>query len=644
MNLKPIVLLAFSLMFGSASYAQQERMKDVTQDAVSMEAKMHSAKIHQVSGAGTGYDLRYHRCVWTVDPAVADIAGNITSYYVATTPLSQVTFDLNDALTVDSVKRAGAPLAFVHSNSVVTITLPGTQSDGTLDSLTVYYHGTPVSGGFGSFNQSTHAGTPILWTLSEPYGAMDWWPCKQDLNDKVDSVEVFVTAPLGNRVGSNGLLLSVDTIGQLATHHWKTRYPIAAYLVAIAVTNYAAYSNWVPMGPNDSLEVLNYVYPENLATQQALTPAIADIIQLYDSLTIPYPFANEKYGHAQFNWGGGMEHQTMTFLVNFGFSLMAHECAHQWFGDRVTCGSWEDIWLNEGFATYFEGLTVERYFPANWMSYKAGKINSITSAPDGSVKCTDTTSLYRIFDGRLSYNKGAYVLHMLRWVLGNQTFFQGLTNYLNDPALAYKYARTSDLKYHLEQASGLSLTTFFQQWYNGEGYPTYYLTLYPHAGSADIVLNQTTSHSSVPFFEMPVPVYLTDGIQDTTVVLQHTYSGQVFHVNLPFTPVTAVVDPELWLLSANNQVTVGLNEQNSPETELQVFPNPATATVFWELPGSAANPVSVGLYSMEGKLVSESTIQGTTGRIPVGDLENGVYLFRIQTVDGVMTKKVQIAR
>ncbi len=638
------LLTVFALLLGSvlSVFAQQERMPDIIQDAATMEAKIHSARMHQVSGAGAGYDLKYHRCVWNVDPAVADISGNVTSYFMATTALGQVTFDLNDAMQVDSVQHAGANLSFSHAGNVLTITLSSAVPAGTLDSLTVFYHGTPSSGGFGSFIQDTHAGAPIVWTLSEPYGAMDWWPCKQDLNDKIDSVEVFVTAPLGNRVGSNGLLLSVDTAGANTVHHWKTRYPIAAYLVAIAVTNYSAFSNWVPMQNNDSLEVLNYVYPEDLATAQVLAPSIIEIIQLFDSLTIPYPFAEEKYGHAQFNWGGGMEHQTMTFIAGLGYALMAHECAHQWFGDRVTCGSWEDIWLNEGFATYFEGLTVQRYFPANWMNWKMNKIASVTSSAGGSVRCVDTTSLWSIFDGRLSYNKGAYVLHMLRWVLGDQQFFQGLKNYLNDPQLAYGYARTSDLKFHLEQVSGLNLTGFFQQWYNGQGYPSYNLTLYPHQNSADIVLSQTTSHPSVPFYEMPVPVQLTDGIYDTIVVLQHSYSGQVFHVNLPFTPVTAFVDPELWILSANNQVTVGLNESALTTSGVYIFPNPAREFLQWEA-GKVLTGTG-GLYSMDGKEVKSFPVNEKSGRVDVSSLESGVYMLKIRSVDGVFTRKVQVVR
>jgi aminopeptidase N len=220
------------------------------------------------------------------------------------------------------------------------------------------------------------------------------------------------------------VLVSETQNGNLRTCHWKSHYPIAAYLVAIAVTNYSYYSNYVPLGSGDSLQVLNYVYPEDLTYAQSNTPGIISIIQLYDSLTITYPFFKEKYGHCQFGWGGGMEHQTMTYLVSFDYSLMAHECAHQWFGDMVTCGSWEDIWLNEGFATYWQGMTVEHYDPSNWMGWKQSQRDYIISQPDGSVLCTDTTDVGRIFDGRLTYSKGAYLLHMLRWTVGDAAFFQ----------------------------------------------------------------------------------------------------------------------------------------------------------------------------------------------------------------------------
>ncbi|MCB0848302.1 MAG: T9SS type A sorting domain-containing protein [Bacteroidetes bacterium] len=573
---------------------------------------------------GSNYDVKYHRFHWQIDPSQLYISGSVMTLFETKSNTNQLEFDLVSALTVDSVMYHSATVNFSHTNDILTVMLPATLPVGTLDSVEIVYQGVPPGSGFGSFNTSTHNGTPVLWTLSEPFYSSDWWPCKSLNTDKADSIDVFVTTDTSYRVASNGKLMNEIFNGSEKTVHWKSNYPISSYLVAIAVTNYAVYSDYVPLAGGDSLQVLNYVYPEDLATAQSQTPQIIPIIQLYDSLTIEYPFKNEKYGHAQFNWGGGMEHQTMSFVINYGQSLIAHECAHQWFGDLVTCGSWEDIWLNEGFATYFEGLTKERYFPAQWYSWKSQKISNITSQPDGSVKCTDTTDVSRIFNGRLTYDKGSYLLHMLRWKLGDAVFFQALRDYLNDPALKFGYAKTPDLIQHLQNTSGQNLNVFFDQWYYKQGYPAYQVNWSQNNQQVYVQINQTTSDPSVTFFEMPVPVKFSGAGHDTTLVFNHTFSGQLFTATIPWPVSTVEFDPDLWILSANNQVSLGIPSLSHPTTSFDIYPNPVKDNLKIEIRNQSSGQLVIS--DAAGKiLLKEDAVKEKTKNISVNNWAKGIY-------------------
>lgn len=632
MKIKVLVLFALASSFKlSAQHNSQKwttnNIADLEKKAVSLNGKSLRTSIVD------NYNLTYNRCEWQVDPAVNYIKGNITSYFK---PLvlgfNQIQFDLSSALTVDSVKYHSANLSFTHTADVVQINFASSLPMNTLDSVTIFYQGQPAGSGFGSFIQSTHNNIPVIWTLSEPFGAKDWWPCKNDLIDKVDSIDIIVTAPQGNRVASNGVLLSETSSGTDVTFHWKTKYPTAAYLVAIAVTNYVYYSNWVHLTNGDSVEVLNYVYPEDVVSAQAQTPDIINVIKLYDSLTIDYPFAQEKYGHCEFGWGGGMEHQTMSFVINFGHMLIAHECAHQWFGDHVTCGSWQDIWLNEGFATYFEGLTEEFLFPSTWMTWKQDKINNITGALNGSVLCDDTTNVSRIFDGRLSYDKGAYLLHMLRWKLGDTVFFRAMKNYLNDPLLAGAYAKTPDLKAHLETESGQNLTSFFNEWYYNQGFPSYQLQWSQTGSAVSLTVNQTQSDPSVSFYEMPIPVKFIGVGQDTTIVFNHTFSGQTFTATVNFPVDNVVFDPELHILSANNLIT-GI-ENNTLNNSVSVFPNPAKNNISVSIQLKNPDVLTFEIIDISGKVVfykTESVNSGASSHNFLIDyLSKGNYLLKLK--------------
>lgn len=598
--------------------------------------RYESRQCSTLTTTGQDYDLVYHRCYWDIDPALRYIRGQITTYFrPVAASLDRLVFDLDTVLTVDSVTYHGTRLPFSHqAPGLLNIVLPASVGSQVLDSVAVYYRGVPASSGFGSFVQTDHQGVPIIWTLSEPFGAKDWWPCKQSLSDKIDSADILVRVPPGNRVAANGLLVSQPAQDSGGVFHWRSRYPMATYLLAIAVTNYEVYSDRLPFG-NDTLEILNYVFPEYLSEAKARTGVTVDMMRLFDSLTIPYPFSKEKYGHAQFSWGGGMEHQTMSFMGNFNLSLIAHESIHQWFGNYITCGSWEDIWLNEGFATYFEWMITQRYDWNGWELGLPALLRHITSEPGGSVRCTDTSDAGRIFDGRLSYSKGAFLLRMLCWNLGEQVFYQALKNYLNDPALKHGYARTPQLIRHFEAASGRDLTGFFQQWYYGEGHPSYQVQWLQEDQAFTFTVTQSQSHPSVSFFEMPLAFRLFSKDRDTTIVVHHRYSGQRFQLDVDFRVKALVFDPEARVLSAGNTVS-GFNILDLNNDGLLLYPNPVSDHLVIDRFTTGMLAEQLSISDMLGQTVQRQRAVIEEGKVivDVSTLQPGMYVLRLETKSG----------
>jgi len=638
------LLLPFFILTSFLSFSQ-----NFQEDISEAEAKAATGWFGKPVNLNTGnYDLKYHRLEFTVNPAQPFITGKVTSHFVAKENLNSVTFELVDNMTVSQVTQRGTPLSFSQNNDdEVVISLPQVQAQGVLDSLSISYSGNPVSSGFGSFETDTHNGDPVMWTLSEPFGAKAWWPCKQDLNDKIDMIDVYITTPRFNPSNeeyiavANGIEISQTINGSNKTTHYRHQYPIPAYLIAIAVTNYTVYSHTVANNGNP-FEIVNYMYPEDLAYAQARTPVTVDIMNLFADLFEPYPYANEKYGHAQFGWGGGMEHTTVSFMGSLSRGLIAHELGHQWFGDKVTCGSWQDIWLNEGFATYLSGLVIEDFDGASdFRAWRQDKIGSITDSPDGSVyvPAQDTTSVNRIFSSRLSYNKGSMVLHMLRKKLGDAVFFQGLKDYLADPALAYGYAKTPDLIRNIEAAAGgEDLSEFFEDWIYGEGYPRYTVSWNQGNGSATINLkiSQTQSHPSVSFFEAPVPLRI-NGTQGEIldIVLDNSTNNQVFQPSVGFTVQSVQFDPDYHLISSNNTVVLG-TEDLTMNQQLVLYPNPASGIIHFQKPANLdINQISV--YNTLGQLLYSEKYSET---VNISKFSNGILIFQIETSEGVINKRV----
>lgn len=610
---------------------------------VESESKSAASTMNvQVNPNTQNYDVTYHELRFTVNPnnTTASISGIVKTTFTALANMNTITFDMATQLVVSSVTMNSVNLTYSQSNYELNINFPSTISSGTSASVIITYAGIPPTAE-GAFTRSTHNGTPVIYTLSEPFGARDWWPCKQDLNDKINSFDMYITAPATFNSVSNGLEQSRIVTGANATTHFKHLYPIPAYLIVLNVTNYEVYNQQGGLGTVASpyFPIINYLYPEtNTASTQTQLGVTPTIINFFESILEPYPFRNEKYGHAQFGWGGGMEHTTVSSMFNFSRDLIAHEMAHQWFGDKITCGTWKDIWLNEGLTEYMSGMVYEFLDGAStFVNWKSNKITSITSQLGGATYLTDAGALNvnTIFSSRLTYNKGSMITHMLRWKLGDVKFFQALKSYLADPALAYGYAVTANLKSHLEAAdNGNSLTEFFNDWLYNQGYPTYTITAQNWGtGQVKIIVNQTQSHSSVSFFEMPLEIRLTgSGAQVLDVVVNNTTNAQEFIVSVPFVVTGVAFDPNKHIISKNNTATLG-TEAFDMNSAISVYPVPSENELTIQFP-SNVTLYKVEIYNNLGQLLKTDF----KNILDISGLSSGVHFLKIETSEGIFHK------
>ena len=426
---------------------------------------------HSLAAAEYGYDVTFYGLDLKLIPEQYRLEGTVeirgTVPQDAPAPLTEIPLDLYNNMNVLSV--GGDATGFTHTSDVLHVTIPE-KAAGESFQITVSYQGRPRQDGFAAYTTRQRQGNWEVYTLSEPYFARAWWPCKDVPSDKADSARIRLTVPEGMVAVSNGKLLSTTTNEGWTTYDWYESYPIVSYLISIAATNYRLYQDWYVNDQGDSLSLPSYIYPERYQSSFPDVRLTPEIIRAFESYFGPYPFQGEKYAQAQFGWGGGMEHQTATSLCCSSNYLMAHELAHQWWGDKVTCRDWHHIWLNEGFATYAEVL---------WTEYQYGKdaarqhMLELASNPFvGRIFVDDTTDVDAIFDW-IVYRKGAWVLHMLREMVGDSAFFKILRTYEETPPFKYGTAVTEDFQRVAEEISGMDLETFFHQWIYSPGQPRY---------------------------------------------------------------------------------------------------------------------------------------------------------------------------
>jgi cytochrome c1 len=488
------------------------------------------------------YDARWYDLDLTFTPAGAQVAGTVRlRATVVSGPLGTLDLDLLANMTVDAVTSAGAPVSFTRVADVLTVNLDRAYLAGEDADVRVTYHGTPAAGAFGFQFAS---GRQLIWSLSEPYGARSWWPCKDVPEDKADSVTIRFTVPSGMVTASNGTRLSATDNGTSAVTRWGERYPIATYLVSIASYPYATSLDWYRASPTDSMRIDFFNFPETAPLVVNVQAKVKTMIGAHAARFGPYPFAAEKYGHAEFVFGGGMEHQTCTSLGSFAEFVVAHELGHQWWGDAVTCRDFHEIWLNEGFATYSEALWAESQGGAP--AYHADLALNKYFGP-GTVWVPNDQDEARIFSSDLSYDKASWVLHMLRHVLGDAVFFQALQQY--GSAHACSTAATADFRAACEAASGRDLSAFFQQWIYGEYFPIYRArwTSAPAAGGYDVTLTLEQRQSG-QLFTLPVDVRIATANGPRDFVVPDSLATQTCTLHVDAAPSGLAIDPDDWIL------------------------------------------------------------------------------------------------
>jgi aminopeptidase N len=564
-------------------------------------------------------DVQHYDLTLEVRPSTQDVIGSCTMTVKVKQPtLNAFRFRLRENLTITALQLDGRPITYTRES----ITTVRAQFDRpyTMDEvfqLRVDYQGTLVSRGFGSFQFTTRSsGVVVVWTLSEPWYAYTWWPAKDENTDKA-TLTFNIIVPNGMVVAANGVLQGVDNLpDNRVRYRYQHDYPITVYLVAFSATNYNTWSRTFNYN-GYSMPVVFYIYPENdSASNRAAWEQCIPMLGTFSDLFGLYPFINEKYGIYQFPFGGGMEHQTITGQGGFGESLTAHELAHQWWGDMVTCATWHDIWLNEGFATYSEALWQEfkpgsSGFPALKAAMQARRPSDL----NGSVYCYDISNINRIFDSNFTYRKGAWVLHQLRWVLGTERFFELLRRYRQQ--YEYNSATTEQFIAVAEQVYGGSMRWFFDPWVYGVGAPDYrWGWSRTRVNNRDYLLLsiRQVQPSSYGLYTMPIGIRATIGSTDQDLRIWNSASTQYYVLPVNGTVSSVQFDPDEWILK------LGVAQESyrpGPPVIVQTEPAPGVLT---------ATPAEFSLYfqtDVEATATDFSLTGSTVGAVSFDFLYEG---------------------
>ena len=519
------------------------------------------------------FDVKFYNIDLDVSNLSVSISGFVEVGAVSSVDnLTKILLNLKNTFTVDSVTVNNKKGTFSLLNNELSITPVQAISKNAYFKVKVFYKGSGSTEGFGSgmINSTNSYGSKYTFTASEPYQSYLWWPCKQELNDKADSVYINITTEATNQVAANGLLKKTTSVnGNKKRFEWKTYYPIDYYLIAFSTGPYVVYNSYAkPVGSKDSILIQDFVYNTTEYTNnKSVIDQTKKLIEVYSEKFGLYPFSKEKYGHFMSpNNLGALENQTMTMLGNrYNLNTVAHELSHQWFGDNVTCASWQDLWLHEGFAEYFGTVL------GNELLSKNTDIQAITASQTEVINTSGNcayltksaiTDPYALFDHVNTYSKGATVLHMLRFELGNALFFKVLTEY--NAKFHGKNATTDSLVALVHSVTGKDYKYFFDQWIYGSGTPSYDFVYVQKGDTIYINSKQSTTSITTPFFKMKLDFLINRNGGTDTLIAYQTKAIEDFKFYYPGKTLTSITpNPSNW-----NLMKVNTNRKKSNDCKL----------------------------------------------------------------------------
>lgn len=588
------------------------------------------------------YDVHYYFLDLNMSNTTTALSGSGEIHAKTRVNMDSALFEFYPTFTISAVQVDGIPCNYTRSNSAVKV--PVNKSAGQTFTIRVEYNGTPPTaatnplGGGGMTNDfSPSWGNQVTWSLSEPFSAYEWFPVKQSLKDKADSCQVWITVPDNCKAGSNGVLVQeVDLGNGTRRFEWKHRHPIDYYLISVSVAQYVEYNLIANSAGSGPVLIQNFIYdnPATLPNFQNDIDETVDFIELFATLFGPYPFADEKYGHCMAPISGGMEHQTMTTQGFFTNTLTAHELAHQWWGNHVTCASWSDIWINEGFASYAEYLMLADLYPGQEVTDMLDRHNNIKNLPGGSVWVEDSLNDARIFSGRLTYNKGAAIVHTLRFLIDDDlVFFNGLKNFQS--LYADSTASGMDFISVMENESGMDFTAFMQEWYFGEGFPTYSVRWNNVGNVVYVEINQSASMPSVtPLFTNDIELRF-DRISFPDTTIRFSINGTSNQFTIPILPgVNNIVsiDPDNWIINNNGTIVKDPNfllstNEISEDDRIKIYPNPTEGPLRIEMKNPGRYLLT--LVDIQGKVILNTEFENQL-LLDLGQYAKGSYLLQIK--------------